>query len=127
MRPILVFVPARPAFLILAVVGAVLTVVGLLPRFRRSQAFSYGWFLLVAAGIVGYVGTDHVASWKYWGQAWDPVPIYSYGVMLGLSLIAGWYLALKRAGDEGMPREKVASLSMWTAAMAVVSSRLLYV
>jgi len=24
----------------------------------------------------------------------DTLPIYSYGVMLGLSLVAGWYLAL---------------------------------
>src|SRR5262245_31408052 len=129
MRPILVFVPSKPAFVILLAVGAVLTAVGLVPRFRRSQLLSCGWFLLLAAGIAGYVGTgtEHWTSWSYWGQTWEPVPIYSYGVMLGLSLIAGWYLALKLAAEEGMPREKTASLYMWTAVMAVVASRLLYV
>jgi phosphatidylglycerol:prolipoprotein diacylglycerol transferase len=47
--------------------------------------------------------------------------------MLGSSLIAGWYLALKLAADEGLPREQIASCYMWTAMTAVVSARLLYV
>ena len=41
MRPILVYVPALPAFLILISVGALLSAIGLLPRFRKTQAFSY--------------------------------------------------------------------------------------
>ena len=32
--------------------------------------------------------------------------------MLGTSLILGWYLALKLAADEGLPREKIASCYM---------------
>ncbi|HJZ86256.1 MAG TPA: prolipoprotein diacylglyceryl transferase [Polyangia bacterium] len=127
MRPILVFVPAKPAFVILALAGAVLTALGLVPRFRKSQAFSYGWFLLLAALVVGRVGTGEWAFWSGWGRPWDPVPIYSYGVMLGLSLIIGWYLAIRLATAEGLPRDKIASLYMWTAVMAVVASRLLYV
>jgi phosphatidylglycerol:prolipoprotein diacylglycerol transferase len=127
MRPIVVFVPARPAFMVLLAVGAVLTVLGLLPRLRKSQAFSYGWFLLLAGLVVARVGTGGWHFWEHWSTPWDPVPIYSYGVMLGLSLIAGWYLALRLAEADGLPRDKIASCYMWTAISAVVCSRLLYV
>ena len=127
MRPILLFVPSKPALVVLLVIGAALTAIGLTPRFRKSQAFSYGWFLLAAGLVVAYVGGDHVQFWQTWGQSWKPVPIYSYGVMLGISLIGGWYLALRLAEQEGIPREKTASLYMWTAVCAVIASRLLYV
>src|SRR5262249_23106757 len=127
MRPILLFVPSKPALVILLVIGAVLTAIGLTPKFRKSQAFSYGWFLLAAGLVVAYVGADTMQFWRSWGQAWKPVPIYSYGVMLGLSLIGGWYLALRLAEQEGLPRGKIASCYMWTAVSAVVASRLLYV
>jgi phosphatidylglycerol:prolipoprotein diacylglycerol transferase len=127
MRPILFFLPAKPIFLIALAIGAVLTAVGLLPRFRKSQAFSYGWFLLLVAGVVHFVGTGVKEPWAAWQQTWKPVPLYSYGVMLGLSLIGGWYLALRLAQQEGLPREKIASCYMWTAISAVVASRILYV
>jgi phosphatidylglycerol---prolipoprotein diacylglyceryl transferase len=55
------------------------------------------------------------------------VPIYSYGVMLGLSLIAGWYVALWLAEKDGLPKERVGSLYIWTAVFAVIGSRVLYV
>jgi phosphatidylglycerol:prolipoprotein diacylglycerol transferase len=55
------------------------------------------------------------------------IPIYSYGVMLGLSLIAGWYMAMWLAGKDGLPKERIGSCYIWTAVFAVVGSRLLYV
>jgi phosphatidylglycerol---prolipoprotein diacylglyceryl transferase len=55
------------------------------------------------------------------------VPIYSYGVMLGCSLIAGWYVALWLAAKDGLPKERIGSLYIWTAVFAVIGSRLLYV
>ena len=57
------------------------------------------------------------------------LPLYSYGVMLGLSLIVGWYIVLglcEREG-QGMTREKMGSLYVWTAVCSVVAARLLYV
>ncbi len=54
-------------------------------------------------------------------------PIYSYGVMLGLSLIVGWYLSLTLAKNDGLPREAMANNYIFTAIMAIVGSRLLYV
>jgi phosphatidylglycerol:prolipoprotein diacylglycerol transferase len=54
-------------------------------------------------------------------------PIYSYGVMLGLSLIVGWYLSLTIAKNDGLPREAMANNYVFTAIMAIIGSRLLYV
>ena len=55
------------------------------------------------------------------------LPIYSYGVMLGLSLVVGWYITLKLCVLDGMDREIMGSCYVWTAVSAVVGSRLLYV
>lgn len=55
------------------------------------------------------------------------LPLYSYGVMLGLSFIVGWYLTLGLAEKDGLPRETMANCYVITALSAVVASRLLYV
>jgi phosphatidylglycerol:prolipoprotein diacylglycerol transferase len=55
------------------------------------------------------------------------VPIYSYGVMLGLSLVVGWYLTLGLAERDGLPKETMANNSVVTAIAAVVGSRILYI
>ena len=55
------------------------------------------------------------------------LPIYSYGVMLGLSLIVGWYIVLGLCERDGMDREKMGTLYVWTAVSSVAGSRLLYV
>ncbi len=55
------------------------------------------------------------------------LPIYSYGLMLALSLIVGWYVVLDLCERDGMDRETMGRLYMWTALWSVVGSRLLYV
>ncbi len=55
------------------------------------------------------------------------LPIYSYGVMLGLSFIVGWYLTLWLAEKDGLPKETMANCYVVTAIAALVGSRLLYV
>jgi len=57
----------------------------------------------------------------------DSIPIYSYGVMLGLFLVVGWYLTLGLATRDGLPRETMANNYVITAIVAVLASRLLYV
>ena len=56
-----------------------------------------------------------------------PIPIYSYGVMLGLSLVVGWYLTLGLAERDGLPKETMANYYVVTAIAAVVGSRVLYI
>src|SRR5262245_58568925 len=57
--------------------------------------------------------------------ALSPIPIYSYGVMLGLSLVVGWYLTLSLAKRDGLPGEIMANNYVVTAVAAVVGSRVL--
>jgi len=59
--------------------------------------------------------------------ALGPLPIYSYGVMLGLSLVVGWYLTLGLAERDGLPKEIMANNYVVTAVAAVAGSRILYI
>jgi phosphatidylglycerol:prolipoprotein diacylglycerol transferase len=54
-------------------------------------------------------------------------PIYAYGVMLGLSLVVGWYISLSVAKADGLPRETMANNYVFTAICAIIGSRLLYI
>lgn len=59
---------------------------------------------------------------------WGDIPIYSYGVMLGTSLIVAWYFIMKvGARLEGLHRELMANTFLVTAITAIVASRLLYI
>jgi phosphatidylglycerol:prolipoprotein diacylglycerol transferase len=55
-----------------------------------------------------------------------PVPIYSYGVMLGLSFIGGWYLAIHFATRDRLDPETMKKCYVQTAFWAVIGARLLY-
>jgi phosphatidylglycerol:prolipoprotein diacylglycerol transferase len=55
------------------------------------------------------------------------LPIYTYGVMLGTSLVVGWYITLGLCVKDGMDRETMGSCYVWTAVAAVTGSRILYV
>src|SRR5215471_6961472 len=64
-------------------------------------------------------------GWKFLGDL-HAIPIHSYGVMLGLSLVVGWYLALGLAERDGLPKETLANCYVVTAISAVAMSRVLY-
>jgi phosphatidylglycerol---prolipoprotein diacylglyceryl transferase len=55
------------------------------------------------------------------------LPIYSYGVMLGVSLIVGWYVVLGLGQKDGLSREWMSSCYVWTAVFAILGARLLYI
>jgi phosphatidylglycerol:prolipoprotein diacylglycerol transferase len=74
----------------------------------------------IGAGAAGYIFRDA----KY--EAAN-LPIYSYGVMLGLSLVVGWYLTLTLAERDGLPKETMANCYVVTAIAAIVGSRVLYI
>ncbi len=82
---------------------------------------------LWAGGIVAlrFVVKSAMGGAETWSMA--PVPIYSYGVMLGLSLVVGWYLTLGLCERDGMPKETMANTYVVTAIAAVVGSRILYI
>lgn len=59
---------------------------------------------------------------------WGAIPIYSYGVMLGSSLLFAWYFMMYMGRKvEGYNRELLASCFTWTAVGAIIGARLLYV
>lgn len=56
------------------------------------------------------------------------LPIYSYGVMLGTSMIVAWYLVMHLGSTrEGLSREHMANAFITTAVVAIIGSRVLYV
>jgi phosphatidylglycerol---prolipoprotein diacylglyceryl transferase len=69
------------------------------------------------------------AGWNWRTVSFEApnLPIYAYGVMLSLSLIAGWYISLPLAEKDGLPKETMANCYVVTALCALAGSRLLYV
>jgi prolipoprotein diacylglyceryl transferase len=130
MRPILVNIPAKLLFaaaLILAVGGFVRDLI----RRRRDAAAPFSstpLYMLVGAEIlIGLKSGSWVPHAGAFHQPWTPVPIYSYGVMLGTSLIVGWFLSMRFAKQDGIPQEGAAAIYMWTAVWSIIGSRALYV
>lgn len=125
MHPILFRIPLpnKPLFLwwVLAAF-AVLSVLYAGWSFRKADKNSAatGLVIAVALGALGYVFRD-----KNWQM--PNLPIYSYGVMLGISLIVGWYLTLKLATLDGLPKETMANCYVITAVVAVIGSRVLFI
>lgn len=125
MHPILFKIPLpdRQLFLwwALAAVAAVCVVFAIVSQRkgdRESALWSFGFAALAGIGAYWFRATHFNAQ---------ALPIYSYGVMLGLSLVVGWYLTLGLASRDGLPNETVANCYVFTAIAAVVGSRILYV
>ena len=58
---------------------------------------------------------------------WGPVPIYSYGVMLGTSMIVAWHVVMWLGSRDGFDRELLANAFIAAAVSAIVGARALYV
>jgi phosphatidylglycerol:prolipoprotein diacylglycerol transferase len=88
-------------------------------RRDRSDAIGAGTVAVAAA----------LAGWKWHAVTYEAanLPIYAYGVMLGLSLVVGWYLTLPLAEKDGLPKETMANCYVVTALCALAGSRILYV
>ncbi len=82
---------------------------------------------LVTSGIVVVVALGAAWNWRAVSFEAPNLPIYAYGVMLSLSLIAGWYISLPLAEKDGLPKETMANCYVVTALCALAGSRILYV
>lgn len=58
---------------------------------------------------------------------WGGVDIFSYGVMLGSSMILAWYVIMWLGEREGFLRDTLANTFIITAISAIVGARLLYI
>jgi phosphatidylglycerol:prolipoprotein diacylglycerol transferase len=126
MHPILVRIPLPKGPLKLwwaaVAVAALVTLYGLFMLVRKKEKGEAYWSFAIAAavGVAGYV---------YRAQTYqaENIPIYSYGVMLGVSLIVGWYITLPLAKRDGLPAETMANCYVITALAALAGSRILYI
>ena len=125
MHPILFRIPLphRPlklwwALVVLAVLGALYGAYYARKR-ERDEALT-GLVVAAAAAAGAYY-------WRGVEYKIDALPIYSYGVLLGTSLIVGWFLSLGLAQRDGLPRDTMANCYVITAIAALVGARLLYI
>jgi prolipoprotein diacylglyceryl transferase len=130
MRPILINIPSKFLF-VLALVLAVGAFARDLLRRRRDPKAPWSstplYMLLGAELLIGLLTESWIPSRDSFAHPWKPVPIYSYGVMLGTSLIVGWFMAMRFAKEDGIRQDDAAAIYMWTAVWAIVGARLLYV
>jgi phosphatidylglycerol---prolipoprotein diacylglyceryl transferase len=110
--------PLFPTLLVAAGVGLVLAALGWFKKI--GDLLLIGAVLAVGCGFAafGMRGKTYTLS---------ELPIYSYGAMLCLSLIVGWFLTLRLAERDGLPRDTMANCYFVTAVGALVGARLLYV
>ena len=124
MHPILFRIPLPKMPLKLwwaAVAVAAIALVYAALGMRKNDRGTAGIAVVIAgaAGIAGYMYRET----KFEAPN---LPIYSYGVMLGLSLVVGWYLTLGLAERNKLPKETLANCYVFTALSAVIMSRVLY-
>jgi prolipoprotein diacylglyceryl transferase len=130
MFPILVQLPSKPLFVlaILLAIGTALWNARARKRKPETPRSSTPFYLLVGAWLLlGLRGGTWIPSGGMFSNEWKPVPIFSYGVMLGTSMVVGWFLALRLAKQDGIPNEQAGSIYMWTAVWSIIGARLLYV
>jgi prolipoprotein diacylglyceryl transferase len=130
MLQILAQVPSKLLF-VLALLLAVASALWNARERRRdpkTPRTSTPLYLAVGAWLLlGLRGGSWIPSGGMFAHAWKPVPIFSYGVMLGTSMVVGWFVALRLAKQDGIPSEQAGAIYMWTAVWAIVGARLLYV
>ncbi len=127
MHPILFHIPLPNRSLklwwALVAIAAISALYGIWAQRKGAKEDALTGLVIAAAGGAGAY---------YWRASdWTPptggVPIYSYGVMLGLSLVVGWYITLPLARKIGLPAETMANCYVWTALAALAGSRVLYI
>jgi phosphatidylglycerol:prolipoprotein diacylglycerol transferase len=125
MHPILFRIPL-PHFPLklwwgLALVAAFSAISALLSGIRRQTSDG------VTSAAVAVAAVAAAWNWRTVSFEAPNLPIYAYGVMLSLSLVAGWYITLPLAEKDGLPKETMANCYVVTALCALGGSRLLYV
>jgi phosphatidylglycerol:prolipoprotein diacylglycerol transferase len=130
MRPILVNIPSKLLFAVALVLAAAAFARDLWKRRQDPKRPLSGTplYLLVGAEIlIGLKSGSWTPSAEGLSHPWTPVPIYAYGVMLGTSLIVGWFIAMRLAKQDGIPEQDAGNIYMWTAVWSIIGSRVLYV
>jgi prolipoprotein diacylglyceryl transferase len=126
----LVQIPSKPLFVLALILAAGTALWNARARRRHPELprSSTPLYLLVGAWLLlGLRGGSWIPHAGVFGNEWKPVPIFSYGVMLGTSMVVGWFLAIRLAQKDGIPSEQAGAIYMWTAVWSIIGARLLYV
>ncbi len=130
MRPILVQIPSKLLLVVALLVAAGTFVRELILR-RRDPSHPFSstplYALLGAELLIGMKSGSWTPSAAGLALPWTPVPIYSYGVMLGTSLVVGWFLAMRFAKQDLIDQQAAGTIYMWSAVWSIIGSRVLYV
>jgi prolipoprotein diacylglyceryl transferase len=130
MRPILVNIPSKFLFGLALVLAAAAFARDLWGRRRdpKAELSSTPLYLLAGAELlIGLKSGSWTPSREGFAHPWTPVPIYAYGVMLGTSLISGWFIVMRLAKQDGLPEQEAGTIFMWSAVWSIIGSRVLYV
>src|SRR5947207_6704518 len=130
MRPILVNIPSKLLFGAALVLALAAFVRDLIQRRRdpKAELTSTPLYLLAGAEVlIGLKSGSWTPSAAGFAHAWTPVPISAYGVMLGTSLVAGWFIVMRLAKQDGLPEQDAGTIYMWSAVWSIIGSRLLYI
>jgi phosphatidylglycerol---prolipoprotein diacylglyceryl transferase len=139
MHPILFRIPLpktqiQALYIYLAVIALGLIYAAVMFFVRKDKSGALGGLVVAGIGVVGKlagviekIAVDKDSPLPEGMIPIGPIPIYSYGVMLGLSLVVGWYLTLTLAEKDGLPKETMANNYVVTAIAAIAGSRILYV
>src|SRR5215210_3770632 len=107
MRPVLIELPSKLLFFAALILALVSFGRDFLARRGQSksppQPSSTPLYLIVGAWLLlGMRGGAWIPSGEVFRHPWLSVPIYAYGVMLGSSMIIGWFLAMRLAKQDGI-------------------------
>jgi len=131
MRPTLLKLPAMPLLVAALLVAGIAIIRETVWRKRTGMGMRFPstalWALAGAALLlkcIGKYGDDGVNVLANLKDGF--VPIYAYGVMLGTSLVLGWFIAMRLAGKDGIDQQEAGTVYMWTAVWSIIGSRLLW-
>jgi phosphatidylglycerol:prolipoprotein diacylglycerol transferase len=110
--------PLSPALLLIGVLGA-----GLVVLAWRARASELGWL----GATVALTGT--LCSLWLQGQtiSLSALIVPSYGAMLGIALVVGWYLTSALGRRDGLPKELLVGAFFIATVAGIFGARLLYV
>ena len=130
MRPILIELPSKALAALSLIAAAAFFIRELVNRLRKTGApWSSTPVLLFAAAwaLLGLRGGHWVPSRAALFEPWVSLPIFSYGVMLGSSLVVGWFVVMKFAKQDGVQSAPAGAIYMWSTVWSMVGARALYV
>jgi prolipoprotein diacylglyceryl transferase len=130
MRPVLFALPSKLLFVLALVLALASFIQDKRRRSKDPKQPNSGtplWLVAGAYALLRFRAGAWIPTPDVFSRQWEDVPIHSYGVMLGLSMIVGWFLAMRLAKEDGVPAETAGNIYMWTAVWSIVGARLLYV